>query len=40
MTKILKSLKIWSDKPIRGGAPGFELSETFRKNLKTALLGG
>ncbi|KAI1290376.1 General transcription factor IIH subunit 4 [Halotydeus destructor] len=38
--RSLNSLKIWSENPMPGGLPGWLLKETFRKNLKVALLGG
>lgn len=34
------ALHIWNDFPVPGGLPGWILSPTFRKNIKTALLGG
>ena len=39
-TKALSDLKVWIEQPLPGGLPGWLLNDTFRKNLKIALLGG
>lgn len=39
-TTILGDLGVWRSAAIPGGLPAWELSVTFKKNLKIALLGG
>ena len=39
-TNALSDLKVWIEQPLPGGLPGRLLNDTFRKNLKVALLGG
>lgn len=39
-TSILSELGIWQSAAIPGGLPAWELTPTFKKNLKIALLGG
>lgn len=39
-TTILGDLGVWRSAAIPGGLPAWELSATFKKNLKIALLGG
>lgn len=39
-TSILNELMIWRSVAIPGGLPAWELTPTFKKNLKIALLGG
>ncbi|XP_005091897.1 general transcription factor IIH subunit 4 [Aplysia californica] len=36
----LMELRVWYEKPLPGGMPGWLLNHVFRKNLHTALLGG
>lgn len=38
--QVLSALSVWHDAPIPGGLPGWILNSTFKRNLKTALLGG
>lgn len=38
--QILSDLSVWEEAPIPGGLPGWILNFTFKRNLKTALLGG
>uniref|UniRef100_T1IVL1 General transcription factor IIH subunit 4 n=1 Tax=Strigamia maritima TaxID=126957 RepID=T1IVL1_STRMM len=38
--QALKNLQLWSEVSMPGGLPGWLLHGTFRKNTKTALLGG
>lgn len=37
---VLGDLYVWRSAAIPGGLPAWELSPTFKKNLKVALLGG
>lgn len=39
-TSVLSDLAIWRSAAIPGGLPAWELTPTFKKNLKIALLGG
>ncbi|CAH2240924.1 jg9660 [Pararge aegeria aegeria] len=38
--EALSELFVWQEAPIPGGLPGWMLSQSFKKNLKVALLGG
>ncbi|CAH0724124.1 unnamed protein product, partial [Brenthis ino] len=38
--EALSELSVWQEAPIPGGLPGWILSQSFKKNLKVALLGG
>ncbi|XP_067137640.1 general transcription factor IIH subunit 4 [Centruroides vittatus] len=38
--EVLCELHLWKENPMPGGLPGWLLHSTFRKNIKTALLGG
>lgn len=38
--QVLSDLFVWHEAPIPGGLPGWILNSTFKRNLKTALLGG
>lgn len=38
--EALSELSVWQEAPIPGGLPGWLLSQSFKKNLKVALLGG
>ncbi|CAH2089085.1 unnamed protein product [Euphydryas editha] len=38
--EALSELSVWQEAPIPGGLPGWLLSQSFKKNLKIALLGG
>ncbi|XP_063366608.1 general transcription factor IIH subunit 4 [Cydia amplana] len=38
--EALSELSVWQDAPIPGGLPGWMLAQSFKKNLKVALLGG
>ncbi|KAG7301158.1 hypothetical protein JYU34_014006 [Plutella xylostella] len=38
--ETLSELSVWQEAPIPGGLPGWILSQSFKKNLKVALLGG
>ncbi|XP_050352639.1 general transcription factor IIH subunit 4 [Nymphalis io] len=38
--EALSELSVWQEAPIPGGLPGWMLSQSFKKNLKVALLGG
>lgn len=39
-TAVLGDLGVWKSAAIPGGLPAWELSPTFKKNLKIALIGG
>lgn len=39
-TSTLRDLVIWRTATIPGGLPAWELTPTFKKNLKIAILGG
>jgi len=36
----LSELRIWYEQPLPGGMQGWLLNNTFKSNMKTALLGG
>lgn len=36
----LSDLRIWYEQPLPGGMQGWLLNNTFKSNMKTALLGG
>ncbi|CAH0589926.1 unnamed protein product [Chrysodeixis includens] len=38
--EALSELLVWQEAPIPGGMPGWMLAQSFKKNLKVALLGG
>ncbi|XP_013137382.1 PREDICTED: RNA polymerase II transcription factor B subunit 2 isoform X2 [Papilio polytes] len=38
--EALSELSVWQEAPIPGGLPGWILAQSFKKNLKAALLGG
>ncbi|KAH9639024.1 hypothetical protein HF086_003555 [Spodoptera exigua] len=38
--EALSELSVWQEAPIPGGMPGWMLAQSFKKNLKVALLGG
>ncbi|GBP25834.1 General transcription factor IIH subunit 4 [Eumeta japonica] len=38
--EALSELSVWQEAPIPGGLPGWILAQSFKKNLKVALLGG
>ncbi|CAG5020016.1 unnamed protein product [Parnassius apollo] len=38
--EALSELSVWQEAPIPGGLPGWMLAQSFKKNLKVALLGG
>ncbi|KAJ2948759.1 hypothetical protein O0L34_g8019 [Tuta absoluta] len=38
--ETLSELSVWQEAPIPGGLPGWILAQSFKKNLKVALLGG
>ncbi|CAK1550273.1 unnamed protein product [Leptosia nina] len=38
--EALSELSVWHEAPIPGGLPGWLLAQSFKKNLKVALLGG
>lgn len=37
---MLSDLGVWRSTAIRGGLPAWELTPTFKQNLKISLLGG
>ncbi|XP_060805639.1 general transcription factor IIH subunit 4 [Amyelois transitella] len=39
-SEALSELLVWQEAPIPGGMPGWMLAQSFKKNLKVALLGG